>query len=65
MSVQAQAVIQAARAALAGRSGIIGVGFDGRNVVVYVANVDIKETIPSIIANYPVRIVVTGKVGLL
>ena len=65
MSVQAQAVIQSAKATLAGKPGIAGVGFDGRNVIVYVANVDVRDTIPSMLAGYPVRIVVSGNVALL
>ena len=60
MSVVAQAKERFSRV-----EGVVGVGFDGSHVIVYVESEDVKRRIPAVFLGYPVVVKVVGKIGLL
>lgn len=55
--------VQAAQRSLKLYKGIVGVGWDGTNIIVYVENEDVS--IPIMIAGYNTVKKVSGKIGLL
>ena len=58
-------VIRSAQHALANVKGITGISFDGKNVIVYVANESVRSHVPLLLAGYPVIVKVTGELKLL
>lgn len=57
--------VSIARVSLTTVKGVTGIGYDGKNIIVYVVDESVKPSIPMTLAGKPVIVKVSGPIGPL